>query len=165
MMRIAPTNRRSGFRAERGSAIVELVAVLPVLALVLVGATDFGRVFYTSMAVGQAAHAGAEFAAASTENAGNATAVRAAALAAADSDVSTITIAFPESGGDARTCECATDAGVFRDTACASPTCTASEHQVTTVTVTAQSSFSTISAYPGVPRLIPISRTVKIRVQ
>jgi Flp pilus assembly protein TadG len=60
---------RSGFarrvfrigRSERGGALVELAVVLPVLVLIAVGVMDYGRVYYTSVTVVNAARAGAEW--------------------------------------------------------------------------------------------------------
>src|SRR5688572_17440266 len=46
-------------RDDAGNAVVELAVVPPLLLLLALGAFDFGRVFYLSMAVTGAAHAGA----------------------------------------------------------------------------------------------------------
>ncbi len=43
-----------------GSALVELAMCLPLLVLILVGTADFARVFYTSIALTNAARAGAQ---------------------------------------------------------------------------------------------------------
>lgn len=48
----------------RGQALVEMALVLPVLALLLVMAIDFGRVFFGSIAIHNAARIGADWAAA-----------------------------------------------------------------------------------------------------
>ena len=50
-------------RPIRGQALVELAIVMPILALLLVMAIDFGRAFYTYIAVGNAAREGAAYAA------------------------------------------------------------------------------------------------------
>jgi Flp pilus assembly protein TadG len=156
------SNRRS--TSQRGAALVEMTVAMPVLLLVLVGAADFGRIFFSALAVTQAARAGAEFGAYSDANSSNADNIRAAALAAVASDLA-VTITFPTAGGDARTCECATDAGAFTTTSCASPTCGAGEHLIKAVTVTASFSFSAIAPYPGIPRPVVISRTMKMRLE
>jgi len=49
-------------RRRIGAAAVEFAIVLPVLVTILLGATDFGRVSYYSIAVTNAARCGAEFA-------------------------------------------------------------------------------------------------------
>jgi Flp pilus assembly protein TadG len=48
-------------KARRGGAAVELAVVFPVLLLLLIGVVDYGRVFYTSVTVSNAARAGAEW--------------------------------------------------------------------------------------------------------
>lgn len=45
----------------RGAAAVEFAVVLPLLMLLLLGGADFGRCFYSAMAVANAARAGAEY--------------------------------------------------------------------------------------------------------
>ena len=50
-------------KGQRGSAAVELSILLPVLATMLLGAIDFGRLFYAYIAVSSAAHEGAVYAA------------------------------------------------------------------------------------------------------
>jgi Flp pilus assembly protein TadG len=45
----------------RGAATIELAIVLPLLITVLLGATDFGRVSYSSIAIVNAARSGAEY--------------------------------------------------------------------------------------------------------
>jgi hypothetical protein len=67
--------RRRGNRS-RGQALVEFAIILPVLALLLVMAVDFGRVFFGWVALNNMARAGANFAAlhpTSWETPGNAT--------------------------------------------------------------------------------------------
>jgi Flp pilus assembly protein TadG len=49
-------NRLSG---EDGSSIIEIAFMLPILALLLAGAVDFGRAWYVNLEVASAAEAGA----------------------------------------------------------------------------------------------------------
>jgi Flp pilus assembly protein TadG len=48
-------------KSRRAVAAVELVCILPVLLLLALGATDFGRVIYTYLVVSNAARCGAEY--------------------------------------------------------------------------------------------------------
>ncbi len=50
-------------RGERGTAAVEMAVLLPLLWLILLGAIDFGRVFYASITIADAAQQAAVFAA------------------------------------------------------------------------------------------------------
>ena len=68
---------------ERGNSIVELALVLPVLIGLLLGALDFGRVFYSAMAVTHAVTVGAQYGAQSDANSQDSTAIVNAATAAA----------------------------------------------------------------------------------
>ena len=49
-------------RQRGGAAAVEFAIVLPVLVTILLGATDFGRVSYSTIAIANAARAGAAYA-------------------------------------------------------------------------------------------------------
>jgi Flp pilus assembly protein TadG len=48
-------------RFPRGAAAIEFAIVLPILLMVLLGATDFGRFSYSAIAVSNAARSGAAF--------------------------------------------------------------------------------------------------------
>lgn len=48
-------------RSSSGGAAVELAVVFPVLLLLIIAIVDYGRVFYTSVVVSNAARAGAEY--------------------------------------------------------------------------------------------------------
>ncbi|HYI67021.1 MAG TPA: PKD domain-containing protein [Candidatus Limnocylindrales bacterium] len=61
-MRLLPASRNRGARS-RGQAMVEFALVLPILALLLVMAVDFGRVFFGWVALQNATRIAADFAA------------------------------------------------------------------------------------------------------
>ncbi len=48
-------------RSNSGGAALELAVVAPLLFLLVIGAVDYGRVFFTSITVANAARAGAEY--------------------------------------------------------------------------------------------------------
>jgi len=56
------SSRKRAMKRRRGVAAVEFAVVLPILLLLLLGAADFGRCFYTSVAIANTARAGAEYA-------------------------------------------------------------------------------------------------------
>lgn len=66
-MRLLPAHRIPGSPA-RGQAMVEFALVLPILAVLLVMAVDFGRVFFGWVALHNASRIAADFAAAHTDN-------------------------------------------------------------------------------------------------
>jgi Flp pilus assembly protein TadG len=136
---------------ESGGALVELAVCLPLLALILVGTADFARIFYTTIALTNAARAGAQYGAYSLAQSGQVAEMQLAATNA-------VNISFdpPQASN---LCQCADDTGAFSAT---SPTpnnctvdvataCPGALHRVITVTVTATKSFTTISNLLGVP--------------
>ena len=61
--RSGPQGRSPTARVGRhGAAAVEFAIVLPVLVTILLGATDFGRISYTTIALANAARSGAAYA-------------------------------------------------------------------------------------------------------
>jgi Flp pilus assembly protein TadG len=62
MWQIASLERTVARRVSRGQALVEFALVLPVLALLLVVAIDFGRVFFGWVSLTNAARIGANYA-------------------------------------------------------------------------------------------------------
>ncbi len=122
-------------RRERGQSLVELALVLPLLMLVILGAIDFGRVFYASMTVAGAARNGAQYA---SENPTDTTGIQSAALDDAGSldPAPTVTVSGPTSDGNG---------GEY-------------------VRVQVDHEFSTLIPWPGLPSSIEISRAVTMRV-
>lgn len=154
----------SNAKRERGGALLELAVAIPILLLLLLGTVDFGRVFYQGMAVAQAARAGAEYGAQDEEHSDDEADIKTAAIAAVASD---LTLA----NGDitwSRSCECATDTGVFSETAPVNDctgVCGVGTHLIMTVNVSVSKTFNTIISYPRIPNSVPITRSVKIRVK
>lgn len=153
-------------RRERGAALIELAVALPVVAIILVGAIDFGRVFRMAMVVQNAARAAALYGAQSEAKSADTTGMRGAGNAILTANgLNTLNAVAPS-----RTCECATDAGVFSATlpsanlCTAAATCAVGSHMVITVSVTATQSFSMTRAFPGLPTSTAISRTATMRV-
>jgi Flp pilus assembly protein TadG len=143
---------RSFPRSTRGGAALELAVIFPVLLLLLIGVIDYGRVFFTSVIVANAARAGAEWGARDPANALNTAGI--IAFAQADGQ---------EAGVVATTrryCECGT--GVAHD--CTS-FCTGGAAPDVWVEVTARKTVSMFLPYPGLPRNVGIVRTSAFRNQ
>src|SRR6266446_7413623 len=77
------TNADRHGRRPRGQAIVEFALISPLSFLLFIGCLDFGRVFYSAMAVTHAARAGAQYGAQTNVTSGDFAGVTQAALAAA----------------------------------------------------------------------------------
>lgn len=67
-------------RTRRGQALAELAIVLPVLIILVMGAADFGRVYYHFMAVESAAAAGAQYGCVSASKAADTNGISQAAM-------------------------------------------------------------------------------------
>ena len=162
-------------QGERGTALVELAVVMPLVVLLLVGAIDFARVFYTALAVTQAARAGAEYGvltgASSTDASALAAAITLAAQNAVASDIGTVGVPAAKTE-----CQCVPDnpgnagaldglAVVACTTAGAATGCSGQRHLAMFVTVTASKTFMMTAAFPGLPYSMPITRTTRLRVR
>ena len=136
--------------------MLELALVLPVLVLLLVVALDFARMFNRSMAVTDAARAGAQWGAQSGAFAANVVGMEQAACNSM-ADLS----CTPGTNTTASSfCQCAGSSGTI---SCTSPGGCASVQNF--VTVTATSTFNTVIAYPGLPSSVPLSASVTMQVQ
>ena len=128
-------------RGERGQALVELAMIAPVLIILMLGAIDFGRVYFAYVAVTNGARNGADYAAAGSEAAADIAAIKAAAVA---------------------------DTNDLLDTSSTNPdvtvvTATDSQGRLY-ADVTVQYTFTTIFDWPGLPHSIDLERTVRARV-
>ncbi len=130
-----------------------MAAVAPVLALLVLVGTDFGRLFYTSIAVSNAARAGAQYGSQSLIAAAD----PAGMASAAKTDASNVT-GLSAVGSQ---CTCYSPSTV---TACASSYCT-SNPQATFVEVDTATTFQTLMSYPGIPSSIHLSGKAIMRVQ
>lgn len=139
------TNRQS--RAcrhlrRRGVSAVEFALVLPVLLILVGGAVDFGRCFYTHIAVTNAARAGAEFA--STHP------VTVKTLAVWQADIGGV---VARELGDR-----------FTETPVVAAPMPAAEGSMKRASVTVTYPFETVVTWPGVPDEFLITRTVQMRM-
>jgi Flp pilus assembly protein TadG len=146
--------RRRRFCAARGQSYVELAFVLPVLAIVLVVAADFGRLFYTYVGVINAARAGAQYGSNSVITAADATGMSAAAKQDGV-NIANLTVSSSQ-------CTCGTATSSIP--ACASNFC-ANDPQGNYVVVNTQAPFATMVKYPGVPSSITLNGQAVMQVQ
>jgi Flp pilus assembly protein TadG len=140
--------------AARGQSYVELAFALPVLAIVLVVAADFGRLFYTYVEVINAARAAAQYGSNSVVTAADSTGM----IAAAKQDgvnLANLTVTASQ-------CTCGTATASVP--ACSSNYCT-NDPQGNYVVVNAQAPFSTITKYPGVPSSVTLKSQAVMQVQ
>lgn len=156
---------KSAIRCDRGAALIELAVALPLLVAIFAATVDFARVFNASIALTNAARAGALYGAANVANSSDTAGMQSTALASI----------VPNTGVAAtagRLCQCASNAGVFSATSPANScttaetsACTGGGHRVITVTVTTTRTFTTImGAIPGIPNSVNLTRSATLRV-
>jgi Flp pilus assembly protein TadG len=137
----------------RGQSAVELALVVPVLLLLLLAAADFGRIFYMSIGVMDAARAGAQYGSQSVITAADSPGM----VAAAKKDGSNLA----NLSATASQCTCASSVTV---TACPSSYCT-NAPQATFVEVDTQGLFQTLVSYPGIPSSTTLSSKAIMQVE
>jgi Flp pilus assembly protein TadG len=145
-----PRRRRSW---NRGQSAAELAAITPVLVLLLIAASDFGRMYYVSVAVNNAARAGAQYGSQSVATAADSSGM----VSEAKTDGSNI------SGltANASQCTCASGSSVA---ACPASYCTHNA-QATYVEVDTQAVFNTVMKYPGVASSVTLTGKAIMQVQ
>jgi Flp pilus assembly protein TadG len=141
--------------AQRGSAMMELAVVLPLLLVTTVGLTDFGRAAFEAIEVENAAHAGAFYGARSKGYAADTTGIKTAALADMGDEVDTSKVSVESE----RYCECDDGSSIDCDDTCSG------ELPLMYVRVRVERPFETLLAYPGIPKTIDLDREIQLRVR
>jgi Flp pilus assembly protein TadG len=141
-------------RWSRGQSAVELAFALPVLALMLLGAADFARVFFFGIAVNNAARAGAQYGSQTVITAADITGMQAAAT----TDGSNV----PSLSATASLCTCQSPRGSVA--ACPDSYCDPNSN-ATFVEVDTAAPFSTLVNYPGIPHLMTLTGKAVMQVQ
>ncbi len=145
--------RRSRFASERGQSMLEMAAVLPVLVVMVLAATDFGRLYYTNIEVQNAARAGAQYGSQSLITAADAGGMKTAATNDG-SNIAGLT-------ATASQCTCMTGSSVA---ACPTSYCSSNPNG-TFVQVNTSKTFDTIINYPMIPHQLTLSAKAVMRVQ
>ena len=144
----------------RGQSMVELALMVPALALVLVATADFGRVYFTSVAVENAARAGVQYGAQSLTTSVDITGMEQAACN--DFGISDLTTCQATMTTTATSfCECVGSTAVV---SCSS-TCDDGGVQEKWVQVNTSTTFNTLLTYPGIPSSYPISQVAMMRAK
>ena len=146
--------------SESGGALVEAAIALPLLIVIALATADFGRVFYTAMAVTHAVRAGAQYGAQNNQKWKDDSGMQTAATDAA-SDIT----GFTPTASHACGCyNASTGAFIEAPVGGCVGTCVSGSLWLT-VTVNGTATFRTITTYPGIPRTVTIARAARLRVQ
>jgi Flp pilus assembly protein TadG len=147
-----PKEQRRWF-SEKGQSVVEFAVVVPLLAFMLFVIADFGRIFFVSVAVNNAARAGAQIGSQGVNYASNTLFMQVAACN--DYGLSTTAAGFPTStcktklNPTASECTCVSPPGPITACSTISSTYCKDSSVVTYVTVNTSATFKTILNYPG----------------
>jgi Flp pilus assembly protein TadG len=139
--------------SERGSSLVEMALVLPVLFLLLLGVVDFGRAYYLAIEVSRAANTGALY---GSQNPTDTAGMQSAAVLDAPDVPSFTTASVTATYG----CECS-DGSSPVVSCTTSPTC--STNVVNYVQVSTSVSYSAMFPYPGIPSPLILRGSARIR--
>jgi Flp pilus assembly protein TadG len=143
-------------RADSGMATTEFGFVVSLLAALTVGVLDFGNGLVEQMEVGNAARAGADYAQTNPYNSAN--------ITSAVQNATSLSVEVP-TGMPLQFHGCpdvsSGISSVSPGTTCPSTNATAGEY----VTVSAQTSYSTIFTYPGIPNPLTLSASATVRTQ
>jgi len=137
-----------------GSSLLEMAFLVPILLTMLVGVIDFGRAYYLSIEVSNAASAGALYGSQSTTTAQDSSGMHSAALSAAP-NVSGL------SATGSTYCECYGSTGTV---SCSNPGCSGSSHVIQWVQVNASATYTPLIRYPGVPSSFSLQSESTVRV-
>jgi Flp pilus assembly protein TadG len=139
--------------SQQGSAMIELAVALPLLVFIAVGVMDYGRVYFTSIAVANAARAAAEWGAQSL------------ATASRTTDIQNFGIL---DGAEAAPVNVVASAPIYKcgeTVVSASATCVGYGPPRVFVEVTASKVVALLLKYPGLPTSVTISRKATFRAQ
>lgn len=147
--RVAALTLRKG---ETGSATMEFALLTPMLLLMVIGTGDFGRVFFHSIAVAQAARAGAQYGAQSKTKAADVAGI----TAVAQNEVDDLGVKVTAN----RICQCGEGMPVSCTDVCTAP----DPRPEVYLSVTVEHTFRTAVTYPGLPNVVELRRTAILRV-
>lgn len=149
------TARKTGWRAEDGSSLVELALLLPVFTLMLLGVVDLGRAYYLAIEVSHSASMGALYGSRNpTDVSGMQTAAVADAADVPGFRASNVTVTTG--------CECSD--GSSPSIGCSAvPAC--SSNKVTFVKVRTAFTYQTLFPYPGLPGTIQLTGSSQVRAE
>lgn len=143
--------RRTNLRrtdAEQGQALVETALVVPILALLLLGAAELARVAYASIEVSNAARAGVAYGAQNLGTSADVTGIQNAASTDAGDLAATLTTTAAVTGVCSNPAVLCTGSG----STCTNTDCSdAGDHIENILTVTTSASFDPLIHLPGIP--------------
>ena len=146
--------RRGRWAAEEGVSAVEFAFVAGILSMLLLGICDFGLGFWEQMQVANAARAGAEYA---VKNGYNSTNIQTAVVNATNLS------GIQANPAPSTSCGCSNAATGVTAATCGT-TCPDGGTTGTFVTVSAQVSYRTLFAWPGISNPMTLASSATVRL-
>jgi len=141
-------------RDEHGGSLVELALMLPLFALMLLGAIDLGRAYYMAEEVAGAAQAAAVY---GSQNPTDTTGMQNAAQDDAP-NVPNLSIGTPTYG-----CECGDGSSYSANCATSPTSCPGNINVVYRVNVTVQGTYTPVVHWPGFPSSLTFASSASMR--
>lgn len=136
-----------------GNSFMETALLVPAMLMLCCGVMDFARVVYAGIEIAGAARAGVQYGALTPGNSGDTAGMVQAAL----NDASDLGPTVTASASDYCVCS--------GSTVDCNSTCADGSTPDGYVSVTANYTFNSLLAYPGLPSNVVLSRTAKMRAQ
>ena len=155
-------------REERGTSLVEMAMLTPVLILLALGVIEIGRYAQLSIVVANAARAGVQYGAQNLATAADNTGIENAALNDGQ-QIPGLSVDFPANaytganGKEYILCGCSS-AGYTPGATCPPTNCNSPNQQVVYVEVDTKGNFTPLFQYPGLPSTIVVNGKAQMRV-
>ena len=143
-----------------GQSLLELAFLTPLLLLLLIGCIEVGRYAYYSIAVGNAAHAGAAYGSQNTTTAGNTVNINAAACYDFNGTSANCGITVSTQ----YVCQCDNNGTFYAAPNCQTSDCASTDVLVPYIEVTATGTFTPIFNFPGFQQSFTVTRKATMRI-
>jgi hypothetical protein len=148
-------------RDDRGTSLLEMALLTPVLLLILLGVIEIGRYAELSIVVANAARAGVQYGAQNLATAADSTGIQNAALNDGQ-NIPGLQVNPPADGYLGGYVLCGCSAVPPPDSTCPAVNC--GSHGLVYVQVDATGTFSSLFHYPGIPSSITVNSTAQMQV-
>jgi len=157
-------NLRCDGPRERGTALLEVALLTPLLLLLMMGIIEVGRYAELSILVANAARAGVQYGAQSLVTASDSTGIINAAMNDGQ-NIPQLQVNPPSNGysGSFVLCGCS-DLSSGLGSTCPATGCSSPQHPLVYVQVDTQGQFQSLFSYPGIPSSITINASAQQRV-
>ncbi len=163
---------RAALRDERGTSLLEMAFLIPILLLLLLGIIEIGRYAELSILVANAARAGVQYGAQNLVTAADNAGIQNAALndgqnispCTGGNTTNCLTVSPPANAYSGYVlCGCSSS-GTAPGSTCPPTGCSLPNHQLVYIQVDTQGKFKSLFSYPGIPSSLTINGSAQMRV-